>query len=94
MREFLHSRGTVARGSLHNPRLLQAEPHLASSWANREGVPDELKAAIVLFFSMLDEKQRRLYAGPCRQPGKANLLTAFVTGVIEVTTRISPPSHR
>ena len=26
-------------------------------------VPDELKAAIVLFFSLLDEKQRRLYAG-------------------------------
>ncbi len=64
MREFLHSRGTVACGSLHNPRLLQAEPHLAGSWANLEGVPDELKAAIVLFFSMLDEKRRRLYAGP------------------------------
>lgn len=26
-------------------------------------VPDELKAAIVLFFSLLDEQQRRLYAG-------------------------------
>jgi len=26
-------------------------------------VPDELKAAIVLFFSLLDERQRRLYAG-------------------------------
>jgi hypothetical protein len=26
-------------------------------------VPDELKAAIVLFYSLLDEKQRRLYAG-------------------------------
>ena len=25
--------------------------------------PDEVKAAIVLFFSLLDEKQRRLYAG-------------------------------
>jgi hypothetical protein len=25
--------------------------------------PDELKAAIILFFSLLDEKQRRLYAG-------------------------------
>ena len=28
-----------------------------------EILPDELKAAIVLFFSVLDEKQRRLYAG-------------------------------
>jgi len=26
-------------------------------------LPDELKASIVLFFSLLDEKQRRLYAG-------------------------------
>lgn len=26
-------------------------------------LPDQLKAAIVLFFSLLDEKQRRLYAG-------------------------------
>jgi hypothetical protein len=43
--------------------VLQAEPQLASSLAGREGVPDELKAAIVLFFSLLDEKQRRLYAG-------------------------------
>jgi hypothetical protein len=44
-------------------RVLEAEPHLASSLVSREGVPDELKAAIVLFFSLLDEKQRRLYAG-------------------------------
>lgn len=28
-----------------------------------ELLPDELRAAIVLFFSLLDEKQRRLYAG-------------------------------
>jgi hypothetical protein len=44
-------------------RLLQAEPGLANSLAGQEVVPDELKAAIVLFFSLLDEKQRRLYAG-------------------------------
>ena len=28
-----------------------------------EGLPPELKAAIILFFSLLDEQQRRLYAG-------------------------------
>jgi hypothetical protein len=28
-----------------------------------EVLPEEVKAAIILFFSMLDEKQRRLYAG-------------------------------
>src|ERR1035441_3325337 len=43
--------------------VLQAEPDLASSLAKAEVVSDELKAAIVLFSSMLDEKQRRLYAG-------------------------------
>ncbi|MHB8296061.1 MAG: hypothetical protein ACYDH5_15870 [Acidimicrobiales bacterium] len=26
-------------------------------------LPEELKAAIVLFYSLLDERQRRLYAG-------------------------------
>ena len=41
----------------------QAEPTLASSLVKAEVVSDELKAAIVLFSSMLDEKQRRLYAG-------------------------------
>lgn len=30
---------------------------------NPDGMHDELKAAIILFFSLLDEKQRRLYAG-------------------------------
>jgi hypothetical protein len=44
-------------------RVLQAEPSLASSLAKAEVVSDELKAAIVLFSSMLNEKQRRLYAG-------------------------------
>lgn len=42
---------------------LQAEPRLAGSLAEQETVPDEVKAAIVLFLSTLDEKQRRLYAG-------------------------------
>ena len=39
------------------------EPALASSLAGREAVDEELKAAFVLFLSMLNEKQRRLYAG-------------------------------
>src|ERR1019366_5265592 len=43
--------------------VLQAEPNLASSLAKAEVVSDELKAAIILFSSMLNEKQRRLYAG-------------------------------
>ena len=44
-------------------RVLQTEPNLASGLAPDEAVSDELKAAIVLFSSMLNEKQRRLYAG-------------------------------
>lgn len=44
-------------------RVLEANPALAASSIAAEVVPDEMKAAIVLFFSMLDEKQRRLYAG-------------------------------
>ena len=38
-------------------------------------LPDELRAAIVLFFSILDEKQRRLYAGlEALKSGHAELL--------------------
>jgi hypothetical protein len=43
--------------------VLAAEPSPAASFASAEAVSDELKAAIVLFSSLLDEKQRRLHAG-------------------------------
>jgi hypothetical protein len=42
---------------------LQSEAKLASGLTEPEVVCDELKAAMVLFSRMLDEKQRRLYAG-------------------------------
>lgn len=44
-------------------RVIEAEPHLAGGLAGTDEMPAELKAAIGLFFSMLDERQRRLYAG-------------------------------
>jgi len=44
-------------------QIQEAEPSLTRSVVAGEIVPDELKAAIVLFFSLLNEKQRRLYAG-------------------------------
>ena len=44
-------------------RVLHADPQLAASSIVADEASDEMKAAIVLFFSMLDEKQRRLYAG-------------------------------
>ena len=44
-------------------RLLAAQPTLSSGLVHDEVMPDEVKASIVLFFSLLDERQRRLYAG-------------------------------
>lgn len=41
----------------------EEESSLAGGIAIGRVVPDELKAAIILFFSLLDEKQRRFYAG-------------------------------
>ena len=41
----------------------EAQPQNLPFGAGPRVVPDELKAAIVLFFSLLDERQRRLYAG-------------------------------
>ncbi len=43
-------------------KLQEQQPGLAGIALGRI-IPDEMKAAIVLFFSLLDEKQRRLYAG-------------------------------
>jgi hypothetical protein len=57
MNPVLHKRQRLAR------HMLQTQPNLASSLAKAEVVPDELKASIVLFSSMLNEKQRRVYAG-------------------------------
>lgn len=44
-------------------RAFLAEPGVAGPMPQAAIMPDELRAAIVLFFSLLDEKQRRLYAG-------------------------------
>lgn len=44
-------------------RALLAQPGIAGPLPEAAILPEELRAAIVLFFSLLDEKQRRLYAG-------------------------------
>jgi hypothetical protein len=44
-------------------RSHDAESSLTGGVALGRVLPDELKAAIILFFSLLDERQRRLYAG-------------------------------
>jgi hypothetical protein len=56
-----------ARDRIHEQllsrQMRETEPSLTRSVAATEMLPDELRAAIVLFFSLLNEKQRRLYAG-------------------------------
>ncbi len=64
-RRFVHfsAEGSLRREQRRVRHLLEAEPGDLSFGAGLRGLPDELKAAIVLFFSLLDERQRRLYAG-------------------------------
>ncbi len=54
---------SVRRRQIREREAREAQPGLAGGVALGRIIPDELKAAIVLFFSVLDEKQRRLYAG-------------------------------
>jgi hypothetical protein len=53
----------VRRRQVMSRRIFERERGVAPGFAGGEAVPDELKAAIILFVSMLGEKQRRLYAG-------------------------------
>ena len=51
-----------ARDQLRTRQTAQSAPLVADApalWVS----PDELKAAILLFYSLLDEQQRRLFAG-------------------------------
>lgn len=61
---YLYTSATpdVRRRQLLERRTAQAIP-LVTDVAALEISPDELKAAIVLFYSLLDEQQRRLYTG-------------------------------
>ncbi len=51
------------REQLLGRRTLLAEPGIAGPMPEPAILPDEVRAAIVLFYSLLDERQRRLYAG-------------------------------
>ena len=51
------------RQQLLGRRAALAEPGVAGPMPGADIIPDELRAAIVLFYSLLDEQQRRLYAG-------------------------------
>jgi hypothetical protein len=54
--------GRQARDQLRTRQTAQSVPLLADASALQVS-PDELKAAILLFYSLLDEQQRRLFAG-------------------------------
>lgn len=43
--------------------IYESKATLAGPLVHDDVMPDELKAAIILFFSLLDERQRRIYAG-------------------------------
>ena len=64
-RRYLYCSSDKSKGrqQLLMRRAAQATPGVAGPLPEAEYMPDELKAAIILFFSLLDEKQRRLYAG-------------------------------
>jgi len=53
----------LRRHQLASRQVYQAEPSLLGLGVGVRVLPEELKAASVLFYSLLDEKQRRLYAG-------------------------------
>jgi len=52
----------LQRGQLLTRRTVESVPTLADA-SVREVSAEELKASILLFYSLLDEQQRRLYAG-------------------------------
>lgn len=54
---------TRRRQQLVCRRAFLAEPGVLGALPDAVVMPEGLRAAIVLFFSLLDEKQRRLYAG-------------------------------
>ena len=63
--QFLYCAADDARRThqLRARRLLMATPGLGRPLPDADLMPEELRAAIVLFASLLDERQRRLFAG-------------------------------
>jgi hypothetical protein len=60
---YLAGDTSARRGQLSARQVYDAEPSALGLGPGVRVLPDELKAAIVLFHSLLDERQRRLYAG-------------------------------
>jgi hypothetical protein len=60
---YLSAEPAVRRRQMSARQVRWAEPAALGLGTGVRVLPDELKAAIVLFYSLLDERQRRLYAG-------------------------------
>jgi hypothetical protein len=60
---YCSSEPALRKQQLLARRMLQAQPPWPGGSPLPEAVSQEAKAGIVLFFSLLDEQQRRLYAG-------------------------------
>jgi hypothetical protein len=60
---YLSPEPATRRSQLQSRSVYDAEASRLSLGPGLRVLPDELKAAIVLFYSLLDEQQRRLYAG-------------------------------
>ena len=77
-------------------RLLMATPGLVRPLPDADLMPEELRAAIVLFASLLDERQRRLFAGleslKCGWGGDRRIATLL--GIDPVDRRRGPAAAR
>ncbi len=60
---YLATQAAARRAQLAARSVYDAEASRLSLGPGLRVLPDELKAAIVLFYSLLDERQQRLYAG-------------------------------
>lgn len=60
---YCSSRPGMRRQQVQARKVFSIEGSLAAPGSHPVATPEELKAAIVLFLSLLNEKQRRLYAG-------------------------------
>jgi hypothetical protein len=60
---YLSPEAPRRRQQLAARQVYDANPDILGLGAGVRALPEEIKAAIVLFYSLLDERQRRLYAG-------------------------------
>lgn len=60
---YCSSNPACRKEQIRSRGIYESKTMLGGAFVHDEIMPDELRAAIVLFFSLLDEQQRRIYAG-------------------------------